>query len=79
MYVYHDNFLMIYVYVILITRSKYILTLKRILRIPSLKIIPGETLKETDFDIIDDPAACKTLDVSNIPISVTLSKVWYIF
>ena len=44
-------------------------------KIPDMNIIPGETLKETDFDIIDDPAAFKYLDFSSCPICVTLSKI----
>ena len=45
------------------------------LRIPEIKIIPGETVKETDFDIIDDPAAFTKLDVREIPLCVTLTKI----
>jgi exosome complex component RRP42 len=44
-------------------------------KIPNVEIIPAETIEETEFDIIDDPAAATSLDVASVPVCITLSKM----
>jgi hypothetical protein len=44
-------------------------------RVPALKVTHDEDTNEVSVDVCDDPFQYKTLDVSNLPILITVGQV----
>jgi len=44
-------------------------------RVPSLKVTHDEETNEVSVDVCDDPYQYGTLDVSNLPVLVTVGQV----
>lgn len=44
-------------------------------RIPKINLVPGELHGELEIELSDDPLECTRIDVQNIPICVSLTKI----
>ncbi|KAH3744793.1 ribosomal protein S5 domain 2-type protein [Pelomyxa schiedti] len=44
-------------------------------KIPKISLVPGELPGETDIEIADDMEDCDKIDIENVPICVTLTKI----
>jgi len=44
-------------------------------KIPKINLVPGELDGEMEFELSDDPLDCTRLEMHNIPICVSLTKI----